>query len=77
MGIEAWRKNEALDSCLLYTSSYKQFMNIKKHMRDEKTGLYYHGYDESGQMVFYLESKYGKDWADPVTSTLNLSLIHI
>lgn len=22
-------------------------------------------------MVFYLESKYGKDWADPVTSTLN------
>ncbi len=24
-----------------------KFMNIKKHMRDEKTGLYYHGYDES------------------------------
>ena len=22
-------------------------------------------------MVFYLESKYGKDWADPTTSTLN------
>ncbi len=22
-------------------------------------------------MVFYLESKYGKDWADPATSTLN------
>jgi hypothetical protein len=22
-------------------------------------------------MVFYLESKYGKDWADPSTSTLN------
>ncbi len=37
--------------------SYKQFMNIKKHMRDEKTGLYYHGYDESRQMY----------WADPVT----------
>ena len=36
--------------------SYKQFMNIKKHMRDEKTGLYYHGYDESRQMY----------WADPV-----------
>ena len=30
--------------------SYKQFMNIKKHMRDEKTGLYYHGYDESREM---------------------------
>ena len=37
--------------------SYKQFMNIKKHMRDEKTGLYYHGYDESRTMY----------WADPVT----------
>ena len=35
--------------------SYKQFMNIQKHMRDEKTGLYYHGYDESRQMY----------WADP------------
>ena len=32
--------------------SYKQFMNIKKHMRDEKTGLYYHGYDESRQMYW-------------------------
>ena len=31
--------------------SYKQFMNIKKHMRDEKTGLYYHGYDESRQKL--------------------------
>ena len=28
----------------------RQFMNIKKHMRDEKTSLYYHGYDESCQM---------------------------
>ncbi len=35
--------------------SYKQFMNIQKHMRDETTGLYYHGYDESRQMY----------WADP------------
>ena len=37
--------------------SYKQFMNIKKYMRDPKTGLYYHGYDESRQMY----------WADPGT----------
>ena len=37
--------------------SYKQFMNIQKHMKDPKTGLYYHGYDESRQMY----------WADPVT----------
>ena len=30
-------------------------------------------YDRMILMVFYLESKYGKDWADPVTSTLNYS----
>ena len=28
-------------------------------------------YDRMILMVFYLESKYGKDWADPITSTLN------
>ena len=39
------------------TDSYQQFMNIRKYMRDPKTGLYYHGYDESRSMY----------WADPVT----------
>ena len=37
--------------------SYKQFMNIRKHMKDAKTGLYYHGYDESREMY----------WANPET----------
>lgn len=37
--------------------SYQQFMNIQKLMRDEKTGLYYHGYDESREMY----------WANPET----------
>lgn len=37
--------------------SYQQFMNIRKYMRDPKTGLYYHGYDESREMY----------WADPKT----------
>ena len=37
--------------------SYHQFMNVKKHMRDPNTGLYYHGYDESRQMY----------WANPET----------
>ena len=32
--------------------SYKQFMNIRKHMKDAKTGLYYHGYDESREMYW-------------------------
>ncbi|MBR5421621.1 MAG: glycoside hydrolase family 88 protein [Lachnospiraceae bacterium] len=33
----------------------RQFENVEKHMKDPKTGLYYHGYDESRQM----------GWADP------------
>ena len=37
--------------------SYRQFMNVKKLMRDPETGLYYHGYDESRQMY----------WANPET----------
>lgn len=34
-----------------------QFQNVEKHMKDPKTGLYYHGYDESREMY----------WADPET----------
>ncbi len=37
--------------------TYSQFVNVEKHMRDDKTGLYYHGYDESKEMY----------WADPKT----------
>lgn len=33
----------------------RQFENVEKYMKDKKTGLYYHGYDESRQMY----------WADP------------
>ena len=36
---------------------FRQFRNIEKLMRDDVTGLYYHGYDESRQMY----------WADPET----------
>ncbi|MBR1797968.1 MAG: glycoside hydrolase family 88 protein [Clostridiales bacterium] len=34
-----------------------QFKNVEKNMKDQKTGLYYHGYDHSREMY----------WADPVT----------
>ncbi len=34
-----------------------QFLNVEKLMKDEKTGLYYHGYDESRSM----------NWADKTT----------
>lgn len=37
--------------------SFRQFEVVRKRMRDEKTGLYYHGYDESRQMY----------WANPET----------
>lgn len=35
----------------------RQFMVVHDHLRDAVTGLYYHGWDESGQ----------ERWADPVT----------
>lgn len=37
--------------------SIHQFGNVERLMKDEKTGLYYHGYDESRQMY----------WANPET----------
>lgn len=37
--------------------SFRQFQNVRRRMRDEKTGLYYHGYDESRAMY----------WASPET----------
>lgn len=43
-----------MQGCL---DSFRQFQTVREHMRDEKTGLYYHGYDESRQMY----------WADPQT----------
>ena len=43
-----------MQGCL---DSFRQFQNVEKLMRDEATGLYYHGYDESREMY----------WADPET----------
>lgn len=37
--------------------SFRQFQNVEKSMKDEVTGLYYHGYDESRQMY----------WADKIS----------
>ncbi len=37
----------------------KQFLLVRDHFKDDKTGLYYHGWDESKQ----------QKWADPVTGT--------
>ncbi len=44
---------------------------FKTKLGDDYYPLHMTGYDRMILMVFYLESKYGKDWADPETSTLN------
>ena len=40
-----------------YSDTVKQYNNVRTHMRDDATGLYYHGYDAS-RTAF---------WADPET----------
>lgn len=40
-----------------YADVLQQFFNVEKHMKDEKTGLYYHAYDSKKQMF----------WADKET----------
>lgn len=40
-----------------YKDIFDQFIRVKKYMKDERTGLYYHAYDSSKQMF----------WADKVT----------
>lgn len=35
-----------------YKDIFTQFLEVEKHMKDEKTGLYYHGYDTSKSMFW-------------------------
>ena len=41
-----------------YSDIFHQFANVVSHMRDEKTGLYYHGYDASRE-VFWCDKETG------------------
>lgn len=41
-----------------YNDIFSQFANVVKHMRDEETGLYYHGYDSSKQ-IFWCDKETG------------------
>jgi len=41
-----------------YGDIFRQFENVVKHMRDEKTGLYYHGYDAS-KKAFWCDRETG------------------
>lgn len=45
------------DNMRCFKDIIHQFLCVRKHLRDEKTGLYYHGYDESRKMF----------WANPDT----------
>lgn len=44
---------------------------FKEKLGDDYYPLHMGAYDRMIFMVFYLESMYGKDWAEPATSTLN------
>lgn len=46
------------NNCKNCMDSYNQFINVYNIMRDKKTGLYYHGYDESREM-FWADKKTG------------------
>lgn len=41
-----------------YDDIFRQFFNVVRHMRDEKTGLYYHGYDAS-RTIFWCDRTTG------------------
>lgn len=41
-----------------YDDIFRQFFNVVTHMRDEKTGLYYHGYDAS-KAIFWCDRETG------------------
>ena len=41
-----------------YDDIFSQFANVVKYLRDEKTGLYYHGYDESRE-IFWCDKETG------------------
>jgi unsaturated rhamnogalacturonyl hydrolase len=47
-------------SCSCY-DSYRQFLNVRELMRDDRNGLYYHAYDSSREDF----------WCDPVTGLSN------
>lgn len=41
-----------------YGDIFRQFANVVKYMRDDETGLYYHGYDASGK-AFWCDKETG------------------
>ena len=54
--MEYERRYNKMKGCL---DSFRQFKNVEELMKDEKTGLYYHGYDESREM-YWADKETGK-----------------
>ncbi len=54
--MEYEKRYNKMKGCL---DSFRQFKNVEELMKDEKTGLYYHGYDESREM-YWADKETGK-----------------
>jgi unsaturated rhamnogalacturonyl hydrolase len=52
------RYEKEYNSCRNYNDIFNQFYNVEKLLKDQKTGLYYHAYDES-RSLFWCNKKTG------------------
>ena len=70
-----WNKTTFEKAGISFPTTLDELMaagkTFQEKLGDDYYPLHLGAYDRMILMVFYLESKYGKDWADPVTSTLN------
>ena len=70
-----WNKTTFDKAGIAFPTTLDELMaagkTFQEKLGDDYYPLHLGAYDRMILMVFYLESKYGKDWADPVTSTLN------
>ena len=70
-----WNKTTFDKAGIAFPTTLDELMaagkTFQEKLGDDYYPLHLGAYDRMILMVFYLESKYGKDWADPTTSTLN------
>ena len=70
-----WNKTTFDKAGIAFPTTLDELMaagkTFQEKLGDDYYPLHLGAYDRMILMVFYLESKYGKDWADPITSTLN------
>ena len=72
-----WNKTTFDKAGIAFPTTLDELMaagkTFQEKLGDDYYPLHLGAYDRMILMVFYLESKYGKDWADSTTSTLNYS----